>query len=91
MRAKLLRQKKLSLPNKLQSVIEIKDAITFLEPELTADEVKDKLVFVLATIADSELLKKLWDSTNTLANKKVDEVSDLYCSFFSDDYNDNNN
>ena len=91
MRAKLLRQKKLSLPHKLQSVNEIKEAIGFLYPELTADEVKDKLLFALATIADSEHLQALWNSTNELANKKVDEVADLYCNFFSDDYNDNNN
>ena len=91
MRIKIQRQKKLDIPTKLQSVIEIKDAISFLEPELTADEVKDKLLFALATIANSELLNALHKNTNALANKKVDEVSDLYCSFFSDDYNDNNN
>lgn len=91
MRIKIQRQKKLDIPTKLQSVIEIKDAISFLEPELTADEVKDKLLFALATIANSELLTALHKNTNALANKKVDEVSDLYCSFFSDDYNDNNN
>jgi hypothetical protein len=87
MRIKLQRQKKLDIPNKLQSVIEIKEAINFLYPELTADEVKDKLLFTLATIADSENLQALWNSTNELANKKVDEVTDLYCNFFSDDYN----
>lgn len=91
MGVKIKRQKKLSLPKKLQSVIEIKEAITFLYPELNDDEVKDKLLFALATIADSELLKNLWKSTNELANKKVDEVTDLYCNFFSDDNNTNNN
>jgi uncharacterized protein YdeI (YjbR/CyaY-like superfamily) len=90
MRVKLRKQKKLDIPNKLQSVIEIKEAITFLYPELTADEVKDKLLFTLATIADSENLQALWNSTNELANNKVDEVTDLYCNFFSDDYNNNN-
>jgi hypothetical protein len=91
MRIKLQRQKKLSLPHKLQSVSEIKEAIAFLYPELTNDEVKDKLLFTLATIADSEHLQALWNSTNELANNKVDEVTDLYCNFFSDDYNNNNN
>jgi hypothetical protein len=86
MRIKLQRQKKLSLPHKLQSVNEIKEAIGFLYPELTDDEVKDKLLFTLATIADSEHLQALWNSTNELANNKVDEVTDLYCNFFSDDY-----
>ena len=86
MRIKLQRQKKLSLPHKLKSVSEIKEAIAFLYPELTDDEVKDKLLFTLATIADSEHLQALWNSTNELANNKVDEVTDLYCNFFSDDY-----
>ena len=86
MRIKLQRQKKLSLPHKLQSVNEIKEAIAFLYPELTDDEVKDKLLFTLATIADSEHLQALWNSTNELANNKVDEVTDLYCNFFSEDY-----
>ena len=91
MRAKLLRQKKLSLPNKLKSVVEIKQALEFLHPELSADEVKDKLIFLLATVANSEHLQALWTSTNEVANNKVDEVTDLYCNFFSDDYNGNNN
>ena len=91
MRAKLLRQKKLSLSKKLQSVVEIKQALEFLHPELSADEVKDKLIFLLATVASSEHLQALWNSTNEVANNKVDEVSDLYCNFFSDDYNNNNN
>ena len=91
MRAKLLRQKKLSLSKKLQSVVEIKQALEFLHPELSADEVKDKLIFLLATVANSEHLQALWNSTNEVANNKVDEVTDLYCNFFSDDYNDNNN
>ena len=86
MRIKLQRQKKLSLPHKLKSVDEIKEAISFLYPELTDDEVKDKLLFTLVTIADSEHLQALWNSTNELANKKVDEVTDLYCNFFSEDY-----
>jgi hypothetical protein len=90
MKVKLRKQKKLSLPHKLKSVSEIKEAITFLYPELTDDEVKDKLLFTLATIADSEKLQALWNSTNELANNKVDEVTDLYCNFFSDDYNNNN-
>jgi hypothetical protein len=91
MRAKLLRQKKLSLSKKLQSVVEIKQALEFLHPELSADEVKDKLIFLLATVANSEHLQALWNSTNEIANNKVDEVTDLYCNFFSDDSNDNNN
>jgi len=90
MQVKLRKQKKLSLPNKLQSVIELKEALEFLHPELNADEVKDKLLFLLATIASSEHLIGLHKSVTQLANEKVDEVTDLYCNFFSDNNNDNN-
>ena len=91
MKVKLRKQKKLDLHNKLQSVYEIKEALAFLHPELTTDEVNSKLIFLLATIASSEHLQALWNSTNEVANKKVDEVTDLYCNYFSDDSNDNNN
>lgn len=91
MTIKIKRQKKLSLPSKLQSVSEIMEAITFLHPEYTTDEVKDHLLFLLSSIANSEHLQALWNSTNALANKKVDEVSDLYVSFLSDTDTDNNN
>ena len=91
MRVKLQRQKKLSLPRKLQSAQEIKEAIGFLYPELSDEQLKDKLLFTFVTIADSEKLQALWNSTNELANKKVDEVTDLYCNFFSDDFNGNDN
>lgn len=91
MRVKIKRQKKLDVPNKLQAVFEIKQALAFLHPELNADEVNAKLIFLLATIASSEHLQALWNSTNKVANEKVDEVTDLYCNFFSDDSNANNN
>lgn len=91
MTIKIKRQKKLSLQNKLQSVHEIQEAFTFLYPEYTPDEIKDRLLFTLGTIADSKLLQLLWNSTNELANKKVDEVSNLYVSFLSDTNNNNNN
>lgn len=90
MRVKIKRQKKLDVPNKLQAVFEIKQALAFLHPELNADEVNAKLIFLLATIASSEHLQALWNSTNKVANEKVDEVTDLYCNFFSDDSNTNN-
>jgi hypothetical protein len=91
MKVKLRKQKKLDLPHKLQSVYEIKEALTFLHPELNEDEVNSKLIFLLATIASSEHLQALWNSTNKVANEKVDEVTDLYCNFFSEDNNTNNN
>ena len=91
MQVKLNRQKKLPLSKKLKSVTEIQEAFAFLYPELTDEQIKNKLLFTLVTIADSKHLQALWDSTNKLANNKVDEVTDLYCNFFSDDFNGNDN
>ena len=91
MRIKLRKQNKTDIQNNLQSVIELKQAIEFLHPELTSDEVKDKLLFLLGTIADPILLKHLWNTFNENANKKVDEVTDLYSTFFSDTDTPNNN
>lgn len=91
MRVKIRKQKKLDIPHKLQAVFEIKEALAFLYPELTAGELSAKVIFLLATVANSEHLQALWNSTNKFANEKVDEVSDLYCNFFSEDFNDNNN
>jgi len=91
MKVKLRKQKKLSIPTKLQTTIELKEALEFLHPELNADEIKDKLLFLLATIASSEHLAGLHKSITQLANEKVDEVTDLYCNFFSSEPNDNNN
>ena len=56
MKVKLRKQKKLDIPHKLQSVYEIKEALTFLHPELNDDEVNSKLIFLLATIASSKHL-----------------------------------
>ena len=59
MKVKLRRKSKLDIQNNLAVTIEIKNALEFIHPELTPDEVKDKLVFLLATIADPTLLKFL--------------------------------
>lgn len=86
----LKKQKKLSIPSKLQTVIEVKEAVEFLNPQLSEEQLKDKLLFLLSTIADSTLLKGLHLSVTRLANEKAEEVTDLYCNFFSDNNNDNN-
>ena len=84
MTIKIRRQKKLDVPDKLNKLVEIREALIFLNPELSADEINTKLLFTLTTIADSQLLQLLLNSVTELANKKVDEVSDLYCNFFND-------
>jgi hypothetical protein len=91
MTIKIRRQKKLDVPDKLNKLVEIREALIFLNPELSADEINTKLLFTLTTIADSQLLQLLLNSVTELANKKVDEVSDLYCNFFNDNETTNNN
>ena len=91
MAIKIKRQKKLDVPDKLNKLVEIREALIFLNPELSADEINTKLLFTLTTIADSQLLQLLLNSVTELANKKVDEVSDLYCNFFNDNETTNNN
>jgi hypothetical protein len=91
MTIKIRRHKKLDVPDKLNKLVEIREALIFLNPELSADEINTKLLFTLTTIADSQLLQLLLNSVTELANKKVDEVSDLYCNFFNDNETTNNN
>ena len=91
MTIKIRRQKKLDVPDKLNKLVEIREALIFLNPELSADEINTKLLFTLTTIADSQLLQLLLNSVTELANKKVDEVSDLYCNFFNNNETTNNN
>jgi hypothetical protein len=91
MTIKIKRQKKLDVPDKLNKLVEIREALIFLNPELSADEINTKLLFTITTIADSQLLQLLLNSVTELANKKVDEVSDLYCNFFNEDQTTNNN
>jgi hypothetical protein len=91
MTIRIKRQKKLDVPDKLNKLVEIREALIFLNPELSADEINTKLLFTLTTIADSHLLQLLLNSVTELANKKVDEVSDLYCNFFNDNETTNNN
>ena len=88
---KIKSNRKIKMQDKLQMVIEVKEAITFLDPELTTDEVMQKLIFLLGTIADPILLKGLLSSVTKMAEQKAEEVTDLYCNFFSDNETPNNN
>jgi hypothetical protein len=95
MRIKLRRKLKYGTPfdldNKVQQVGEIKDALNFLNPELSEADVIEELIQYLIVATDEERLTEVWKKINALANKKVDEVTDLYCNFFSETTSDNNN
>lgn len=82
--------KDVSAREQLQRISDIKEAIEFLNPDFDNEQVKTKLILTLSLVADPTLLKEVWQSINEQANKKVDEVTDLYCNFFSDDYQSNN-
>jgi len=95
MRIKLRRKLKygtpLDLDNKVQQVGEIKDALNFLNPELSEADVIEELIQYIIVATDTDRLTAVWKNINALANKKVDEVTDLYCNFFSETTSDNNN
>ena len=79
--------KELSAREQLQYIHEIKEAIEFLNPQFNDEQVKTKLILALSLVADPTLLKEVWESMNEQANKKVDEVSDLYISLLLADNN----
>ena len=79
------------LQEKVAQVKHLHETLSFLNPELTVDEINERVIFQLACIAEPKLLSGLIKLFNDLGEKKLDEVTDLYCNFFSDDYNDNNN
>ena len=74
--------------NNLEGVLAIKSAIAFLNPELSDDEVKAKLIYLLALIADPKELQNLVTTFNSEGEQKVKEVCDLY-ELFSIDTNNN--
>lgn len=76
------------LERKQLLVLHLKHTFAFLNPELSDDEIINKLLFTLTAMADPEILERLVSEMNELGIKKVAEVSDLYENFFND--NDNN-
>lgn len=74
--------------NNLEGVLAIKSAIAFLNPEFSDDEVKTKLIYLLALIADPKELQDLVTTCNNEGEQKVKEVCDLY-ELFSIDSNNN--
>lgn len=79
------------LHEKLAQAKHLQETISFLNPEWSDEQVVAQLIYQLACMAEPKLLSAVVKHFNELGEKKVDEVTDLYCNFFSDDYNDNNN
>lgn len=79
---KLKRSSKLDdVANNLENVLAIKSAMSFLKPELSDEEVKTQLVYLLALVANTKELQDLVASFNEQGEQKVKEVCDLYEMF----------
>ena len=72
-------------------VSEIKDTLNWLEPELTNEQILAKLVIMLTPMCETPILNALNSFLNSLGQKKLDEVKDMYAQFFNDETTDNNN
>lgn len=72
-------------------VSHIKDTLNYLEPELCEVETLEKLLFMLIPMADTEILSALNDFLNSLGEKKLAEVKEMYSQFFDETPTPNNN
>ena len=72
-------------------VSEIKDTLNWLEPELTNEQILAKLVIMLTPMCETPILNALNSFLNSLGQKKLDEVTELYSQFFNDETTENNN
>ena len=72
-------------------VSHIKDTLNYLEPELCEVEILEKLLFMLIPMADTEILSALNDFLNSLGEKKLAEVKEMYSQFFDETPTPNNN
>ena len=89
---KLLKENvSVEIDEKLAQTKHLQETISFLNPEWSEEQVLAKLIYQLACMAEPKLLTAVVKHFNDLGEAKVNEVTDLYCNFFSDDYNDNNN
>lgn len=75
-----------------QTLVEfIKEAISYLEPDLTNEQLLEKLVVLLTPMCNPQILNALHKFTNSLAEQKLDEVKELYSLFFDETEAPNNN
>ena len=69
----------------------LRHTYAFLNPDLDDEQINEKLLFSLTAMAEPQLLTALVNEMNIQGQKKLDEVTDLYENFFSDNNPDNNN
>ena len=69
----------------------IHEAMNYIEPDLSNEQLLEKLVVMLTPMCDPQILNALHKFTNSLAEKKLDEVKELYAQFFDETEAPNNN
>ena len=69
----------------------IHEAISYIEPDLTNEQLLERLVVMLTPMCDPQILNALHKFTNSLAEKKLDEIKELYSLFFDETEAPNNN
>ena len=75
-----------------QTLVEfIKEAMNYIEPDLSNEQLLEKLVVLLTPMCNPQILNALHKFTNSLAEKKLDEVKELYSLFFDETEAPNNN
>ena len=72
-------------------VSNIKDTLNYLEPELCETAILEKLVVMLIPMAETQILSALNDFLNSLGEKKLAEVKEMYELFFNENPTPNNN
>ena len=95
MRIKIKRK---SIRNVEQQILEnkhlvelIHEAMSYIEPDLSNEQLLEKLVVMLTPMCNPQILNALHKFTNSLAEKKLDEVKELYAQFFDETEAPNNN
>ena len=68
-----------------------RNAINWLEPELTNEQILAKLVIMLTPMCETPILNALNSFLNSLGQKKLDEVNELFAQFFDETTTENNN
>jgi hypothetical protein len=79
------------IQKKLRQSLELKQALSFLFPELDESEILAQLVYQLTLMAEPELLTGALDVADEHAQNKLNEVSEMYEHFFSDSATDTDN
>lgn len=72
-------------------VSQIRDIFNFLEPELSNEQILEKLIIALTPMADTQLLNAFNDYLVVQGDNKLNEVKELYAKFFSDTETPNDN